>query len=212
MYELSVAELKRMLQNGRRAEQYAWEHYEELASIQHVHTLYGPYVPGLGASIPCNTVTPKSARRLLTQTRRKDYIIYHLDDHYQLLRTIQVQDYTKITRVYHHFELDGIVYAYPFRGYEKKHAESKVHFFRYLDGKPVCYGVAYSNFVFCQFYEYVDENRMLVTTYRYFPTAKYTVHGYPVSEDAPIGALNSSVQRTFYEEIPESTDFSRWFK
>lgn len=212
MYEVTLDELKLMIQNGRRAMQYAWDHYEELASRQHAHTLYGPYEPGLGASIPCNRVSPKRVRQLSHKTRRKSYITYQLDEDYRLLRTTLVHDYDQVSSVFHHFELDGVVYAYPFRGQEKKFSESRVHFFRYNDGKPICYGAAYSNFVFVQFYEYIDAERMNVTTYRFAPNAKFTPYGYPVDWEAPIGAPNSVVNRHFYEEFPENTDFSRWFQ
>lgn len=227
MYEVTIEELQQLLLDGRKARQYALEHYEELAARKHTYTLYGPHAHWLGASIPCNTVTPKRARKLLHKTRRKDHVIYHLDEHYKVMRTIIVLNYTKVDAIYHHFDLDGVVYAYSVPGSMKdgefctfpiqRVAQSaylgdEVHFLRYDDGKPVRYGILHSNFVFVQFYEYVDAEKMLVTTYRYWSRAERSMYGYPIDPDAPIGALNSSVDRHFYEETPEDTDFSRWFK
>ncbi|MEE0689792.1 MAG: hypothetical protein UCJ13_03050, partial [Bacteroidaceae bacterium] len=67
-------------------------------------------------------------------------------------------------------------------------------------------------FVFAQFYEYIDEKRMLVTSYRYTPGLKRTIYGCLPNPKAPIGAPDSIVQRDVYEETIEDTDFSRWFK
>lgn len=208
MYEITMPELQQLLQEGRSAIKYAWNHREEITSRAHTFTLYGPYDPGIGASIPCNTITPKRARKLLHRTRRKDYIIYQLDENYQVLRTILVLD-DKTSHIYHHYELDGTVYVYT---YESPALKNEVQFFRYTDGKPVSYGELSRNFVFVQFYDYVDAKKMFVTTYRYSPNAKHSIYGYPVDPNAPIGADNSSVHRRFYEETPEDTDFSRWFR
>lgn len=208
MYEITMDELQQMLRDRCIAIKYAWDHREEITSREHAFTLYGPYVPGIGASIPCNTVTSKRARKLVHKTRRKDYIIYHLDESYQVLRTILVLD-RKTSHIHHHFELDGAVYVYT---YESPALNQRIEFFRYKDGKPVSYGEILSNFVFVQFYEYVDAEKMLVTTYRYSPKAKHSIYGHPIDPDAPIGADNSSVHQRFYEETPENTDFSRWFK
>lgn len=112
MYEATLAELQQLIRDAMRARQYAMEHYEELAARPHVHVLYGPHDSSLGASIPCNRTAPKSVRKLVLQTRQKDYNIYHLDESYRVLRTIQVLD-GKIDRLCHHFEMDGVVYVYP---------------------------------------------------------------------------------------------------
>lgn len=207
MYEITVEELQQLLQNGRVAKEYALDHYNELMSRNHAFVLYGSYVPGLGASIPCNTVTPKQARNLTHETRRKDHIIYQLDENYHVLRTVLVLD-KKVRHIFHHFELDGVVYVYT---YESSALNNQVWFFRFSEGKPVSYGELHRNFVFVQFYEYVDSKRMMVTTYRYTPMVKRTVYGCLPDPEAPIGAHNSVVQRKFYEETAEDTDFSRWF-
>lgn len=226
MYEITITELHQLLLNRHKAIQYARDHYEELAARKHTYTLYGPHAHFLGASIPCNTVVPKRARELLHKTRRKDYVIYHLDEHFQVMRTIIILDYSKVDVIYHHFELDGVVYAYsvpgtmlngeihpaPLRRDMRFPLDDEILFICFKDGKPVSYGNLSKAMVFVQFYEYVDAERMLVSTYRYWPHAERSIYGYPIDPDAPIGAPNSSIHCRFYEETPEDTDFSRWFK
>ncbi len=226
MYAATMDELRQLLRDGRKAWQYAMDHYEELVTRMHSYTLYGPHAHWLGASIPCNRITPKRARKLLPQTRRKDYVIYHLDEHYKVIRTIIVLEYTRVDVIYHHFELDGVVYACATRGtlvdgeiqsslYNKNGRQvldDAIHFLRFSDEKPVSYGILSSNFLFTQFYEYVDSQRMIVTTYRHSTLATRSIYGYPIDPDASIGADNSSIQLKVYEDTPEETDFSRWFK
>lgn len=66
--------------------------------------------------------------------------------------------------------------------------------------------------LFVQFYKYINAERMMVSTYRYWPSAEHSLYGYPIDPTAQIGALNSLVHQRFYEEEAEDTDFSRWFK
>lgn len=226
MYEATLDELKQLLKDNCKAWQYALDHYEEVVSRTHSYTLYGPHAHWLGASIPCNTVTPKRARKLMAKTRRKDYVIYHLDEHYKVMRTIIVLEYTRVDVIYHHFELDGVVYAFstpgslkdgevqPFssRFGKRFYVDGETHFLRFEDEKPVSYGIVNPGLVFVQFYEYVDSQRMVVTTYRYWPFARRNEYGDPIDPDAPIGADNSPVRFKVYEVTPEDTDFSRWFK
>lgn len=212
MHEIGIDGMHQLLLDGHRAVQYAWDHYEELAARKHTYTLYGPYAYNIGASIP-SSMTPTRARKLLKTTHRKDYLIYHLDNDYKVIRTIVMLNYTKVEHTYHHFELDGVTYACPFRGTEKilpvnGHIES----LKFSNGKPDFFGVRYCNFVFAQFYKYIDTDKMLVSTYRYFPFAKYNMNSYPIDPNAPVGALNSSIDRHCREEVPGDTDFSRWLK
>ena len=208
MYEATMEELKQFLEMRPRVKQYALDHKEELLSREHSYVLYGPYDPGIGASIPCNTVTPKRARKLTHKTRRKDYNIYYLDENYRVLRTSLILD-NQVRHVYHHFELDGVIYVYT---YESETQNDNIEFLRFADGKPVSYAYVRCNFVFVQFYECIDEERMLVTNYRYTPNLEHTRYGCIPNPDAPIGAPDSVVDRYVYEETIENTDFSRWFK
>jgi hypothetical protein len=121
-------------------------------------------------------------------------------------------DYTRTDCTYHHFELDGIHYAYPFRGRGDGKYTDSITVIKYDEGRPIYYAIVASNLLFCQFYEYPEPDRMIVSTYRYWPTAKHTMYGLPVDWNAPIGAMNSPVQRHCAEETPVDIDFSKWFQ
>lgn len=211
MYEIGINGLQKLLMEGRRAAKYAWDHYEELTAREHVYTLYGPHANAIGASIP-SSLTPVRARNLTCHTRRKDYLIYHLDSDYNVMRTITVLDYTKVDCTYHHFQLDGVTYAYPFRGTEKVMYTDRVKSLRFSNGKPVYFGLLQKNFVFAQFYEYETSEKMMVSTYRYSPLAQFSMYGYAIDPNAPVGALNSCVDRHCKEEISHYIDFAQWFK
>jgi len=211
MFEIGVDDLHKLLLEGRMAAQYAWEHYDELAARKATYTLYGPYAHYIGAGVPSN-LTPKKARKLAKNTRRKDYLIYELDETYKVLRTISVCDYAKTECVYHQFELNGTSYAYPFRGSEKVMYTDSVVACRFLHGKPTYFGIVDKPLLLAQFYEYDSSNEMTVSTYQYWPIAKHTKHGYPVEHNAPIGALNSSVQIHCHKEVCEFVDFAEWFR
>lgn len=211
MYEIGAAELHQLFLDAREAAKYAREHYEEFASREHTYTLYGPEAYDLGASVP-SALTPTRARKLLKSTRRKNFVIYELDNEYKVLRTIHMINYTRTDCTYHHFELDGIQYAYPFRERDGRLYTDKITVLKYEQGCPVYYAIVANNLLFCQFYEYQETDKMIVSTYRYWPTAKYTMYGLPVDWDAPIGSMNSPIQRHCMEETPVEVDFAKWFK
>lgn len=210
MIELTLEDLKQLLLDGRRAAQYAWDHYEELAAREAIYTLYGPYAYGTGADIPWG-YTPKRARDLTLKTRRKKYTIYELDSAYRLLRVTQVLDSVKIN-IYHCFDLDGIQYACPFLTNLKKEGFGDVIALKWKDGKPFYSGFLANNVMFAHFLEYVSPEKVLITEYAYNPVSKYTMHGYLTDPDAPINALNAAMQRICFEEEPMYTDFSQWFQ
>lgn len=210
MYEISVNEIDQFLRDGRQVAQYAWDHYEELVTREKMYTLYGPYEYGIGAGIPGKFI-PSNSRKLTKQTRRKNYVIYELDSSFRLLRTVTVRDYTKVESTYHCFDYDGVQYAYPFRGTDKKSFKREVLAIRTVDQKPQYWAAIGPNSVLVHFFEHIDSERMAVTLYSYTPTARFTVHGYPVDHSAPIGALNSPVERGYWEEPAAYTDFSAWF-
>lgn len=211
MYDIGVAELHQLFTEARKAAEYAREHYEDFASREHTYTLYGPEAYDLGASVP-SSLTPTRARKLLKSTRRKNYVIYELDRAYQVLRTIHMIDYTRTDCTYYHFELDGVHYAYPFRGRDNRLYTDKITVLKYEEGRPVYYAIVANNLLFAQFYEYLEPNSMVVSTYRYWPNGAYTLFGLPVDWDAPIGAINSPVQRHCKEEPLVDIDFSKWLK
>lgn len=210
MYEIGLESLQQIMREARAAAKYAREHYDLLASREKTYTLYGPEADFIGACIP-SSMTPSRARNLLPKTHRKNYVIYELDEAYLPLRTIHVLDYNKVNLTYHHFTYNGISYAYPFRGRGNEIATDDIAVLKLSEDRTQYFALASRNLLFIQFYTYESENTMSVSTYRYFPTAKYTIHGYPVDWNAPIGALNSPVQRNCYQEPVNNIDFSRWF-
>ena len=157
-------------------------------------------------------MVPIQARILKKTTRRKNHLVYQLDNEYKVLRTVHVLDYTKIDCTYHHFELDGVSYAYPFRGDTNELYNDAIYVLKYINEVPVYYAVGYRNLLFAQFYEYPSSDKMIVSTYRYWPTANVTMHGCPVDRNAPVGAPNSPIQYHRTEEVPAYIDFSHWLK
>lgn len=210
MIDLSLEDLKQILLEGRRARQYARDHYEELAAREAVYTLYGPYAYGTGAAIPWG-YTPKRARELTLKTRRKKYNVYELDSEYKLLRVRQVFNGVN-DNTYQCFELDGIQYGCPFLFNKKENSYIEVMALSYKDGKPYYSGFLAENVLFAHFFEYVSQKKVLITEYAYNPVSKYTLHGYLTDPDAPIGALNAAANRLCWEEEPVYTDFSLWFR
>lgn len=210
MIDLTLEDLKQLLLDGRRARQYAWDHYEELAAREAAYTLYGPYAYNAGAMVPWG-YTPKRARNLTLKTRRKKYLIYELDSEYKLIRVRDVFNCVN-DNTYHCFELNGIQYACPFLFNRKDKSHGNVVAVSYKDGKPYYYAFLSENVLFVRFCEYVSQGKALMTEYGYNPVSEYTLHGYPTDPDAPIGALNSPATRVCWEEEPVYTDFSQWFK
>jgi len=210
MIELTLEDLKQLLLDGRRARQYAQDHYEELAAREAVYTLYGPYAYNTGAAIP-GSYTPKRARNLTLKTRRKEYNIYELDSEYKLLRVRLVLNSLN-NHTYHCFELDGIQYACPFLFNRKEKSRGEVVALNYKDGKPYYYAFLSQHVLYVDFFEYVSQEKALITEYAYNPVSEYTLHGYPTDPEAPIGALNSAATRVCWEEEPVYTDFSQFFK
>jgi len=210
MYEIGIDALRQLHLEAREVAKYAREHYDDFASRKHTYTLYGPEAHDIGASVP-SKLTPIRARKLLKSTSRKNHIIYELNSTFQVLRTIHMIDYTRTDCTYHHFVLNGIHYAYPFRGRGRDLYTDKITVLKYADGLPVYYAIVSESLLFAQFYEYPEPDKMLVSTYRFFPSAKLTMYGLPVDWDAPIGSMNSPVQRNCTEEVPVDTSFSHWF-
>lgn len=210
MHEINMEYLDQLILDGRSAAQYAWDHYEELIAREAVYTLYGPKDYGIGAAMPGKFISKRS-RKLTKQTRRKDYIIYELDSNYKLLRTILMRNYTEVEHIYHCFELNGIQYACPFYGAQKKVLRKEVLAVGYSDAKPCFLGFLSEHSLVAQFFDYPSHDKMIVTTYSYSKVSKYSSHGYPVDYSAPIGTLNSPVNCGTWEEEMTDTDFSKWF-
>ena len=209
MYEISMDELHQLWMEFRKAAKYAREHYEDFATRKHTYTLYGDVGYALGVEIPSN-FTPQKARKLSTKTRRKNYTMYELDDAFRVLRTAYIVKYTEFDCIYHHFDWNGTSYAYPFRGNGKQLYTDEIAVLKKSDEKPTMFACASKPLLFVQFYEYLENGKMNVSTYRYWPTAKITEHGYPVDRNAPLDALNCPVSRHETVETPEFVDFAKW--
>jgi len=210
MKDLNLEDLKQLLLDGRRAAQYAWDHYDELAAREAVYTLYGPLAYYTGAAIPGN-FTPKNARKLTLETRRTDYLIYELDSEYKLLRVKYVLNSVQYD-TYHWFELDGIQYGCPFQCKGKMGIPDDVVAVAYKDGKPYFSALLSDCVVTARFFEYVSQEKALITEYSYHPFFEHSFYGYPTDPNAPINALNSAATRVSWEEKPMYTDFSQFFK
>lgn len=210
MKELNLDDLKQLLLSGRRAMQYAWDHYEELSAREPAYILYGPYGYGIGAAIP-GEITPKSLHNLTEKTRRKSYLIYELDSEYRLLRVRHIEHLVN-NRTYLCFELDGVQYACPF-AYDRKEetGHSLVFAQSWKDGKPYYYGSLSEGSILTHFFEYPSQEKVLVTAYYYYPVAKYTGYGYLTDHNAPIGEPSSPGQKSCWEEAPRYTNFSQFF-
>ena len=142
--DLTMEDLKQLLADGRRAAQYAWDHYEELTARKATYTLYGPHAYGTGAAIPGKFIS-KRDRNLTLKTRRKQYLVYELDDEYNLLRVRHVFDQIR-DPLYECFELDGIQYACPFVvGRKVVVNNNEVLALSYQDGKPYFFGFLKKN-------------------------------------------------------------------
>ena len=211
MYEISISKLDQLIADGKRAAQYAWEHYEELIMRKKKYVLYGPVAYGIGAGIPGKFISPNS-RKLQKQTRKKDYMLYELDSNFNLLQTTLMRNYTEIENTYYCFEFEGIRYACPFFGKQKKRYNKEILAIGFRGARPEYLGFLREHSLIAQFFHYDSPEKVLVTTYSYSPSSKYTVHGYEIDPNAPIGAPNSSVEKGFWEEVPAYTDFSEWFK
>lgn len=209
MHNITIEELEQLLQDGRRALQYAWEHYDELISRETIYTLYGPHHYGIDAGIPGKFI-PQRVRKLSKQTRRKNYTTYELDSAYQLLCTTPIREHTIIDCVYYCFMLDGVQYACSFCNNEKKLFRDEVIAIKYEDNRPQWYAFLRSRSLIINYFDYSSPEKMNVSAYSYSPDSKYTMHGCLTDLNAPIGALNSPVNWGQWEEDIAYTDFSSW--
>lgn len=212
MYELDQAGLDAILEEHLKAADYAREHYEDFAKRKHSYTLYGAEAYYLGVQIP-SKFTPKAARKLLKTTRRENYTAYELDENYNVLRTIHMLEHgNRIDCTYHHFELNGLHYAYPFRGDTDEEYTREIAVLKYSQGKPVYFALASKHQLVIELYTYSSPDSMSVSTYTYHVTARTSYYGLPVDPNAPINAENSNIMHYCNEQRPYFVDFSQYFK
>lgn len=213
MYELDRATLNTIHAEHLKAAEYAREHYAELAKRKHVYTLYGGETYSIGVQIPSKFV-PKSARKLLKSTRREKYTVYELDGNYKVLRTIHMLEHgSKIDCTYHHFDLNGVHYAYPFRGDTGEEYTGQIAVLKHnQDGKPAYFALDREYQLVIELYTYPSADSMLVSTYHYHVTAETSYYGLPIDPNAPINAENSNIVHFCNEQQPNIIDFSQYFK
>lgn len=207
---LSYSELDKMILDARFAYAYAEEHFEELKARPACYTLYGPDAYGIGAAAPAKCTKSKE-RVLRKNTSRKKFTVYELDENYNVLCSRIIENYSNIHCTYLHFELGDVHYARPFLHNENIFYADIVHAVKFADGKPVYYAESSCSHLVAEFYEYISDDKMIVTAYAYHPHRKFTTSGIPISKDASVGAPNSSAHIFCAEESVRYIDFSRWF-
>lgn len=209
MYESSLDELTNIMNDCLRWAQYARTNYDVLATEKTVHTLYGPKAAFLGALVP-SSLTPARARILCKSTRRKEFVVYDLDCEYRPVKTTHVTDYHRVDCTYYHFVRNGVTYAYPFRGTGNQVCNDTIVAIKKNNDGVAYFATCAKSMLFVQFYEYESPETMIVSSYWYWPTAKYNMHGQLIDRNAPIGAPNSSVLRHCCREPVNNVDLSKW--
>lgn len=207
---LSYSELDKLILDGQSAFSYAEEHFDALMSREVSYTLFGPVSYGMGATSPARST--KSKERILSKNaNRKKYTVYELDENYQVLYHKIIENYNNVHCTYLHFELNGVHYARPFSKSEKKFYADIVYAVKFEDGNPLYYAESSASHLMAEFYDYIFDEKMIVTTYAYHPHSRFTVNGIPTVKDAPVGAENSTAHVFQSEEPIRYIDFSHWF-
>lgn len=211
MIHPTYEEMNQLINKAEIAKQYAWDHFDALASRKAVYTLYGARSDFLGAASP-ESLIKDSHRKLSKQTRRQTYTVYELDADYHVIRVTHVRKDGSVDCTYHVFELDGVFYARPFDGTEKKaYPTSSTEAIKTENGKPVYYSQSYPNRLFCEFYEYPTDDLRRCRQYVYLPHCELTSCRQVPDWNAPYGAPNSPVIFHCIENAPQMLDFSKWF-
>lgn len=211
MIETRYEELHELIEKGKRAKAYAWEHYEELAAREAVYTLYGPSSVYMGAASPSHLIQA-NVRKLTHKTRRNQYLKYELDQDYRVIRVISKNPHKYWDYIHHVFELDGVTYGCPFKVIEKRFADTCIEAIYISEGKPRYYAQTTENSIFCEFYEYPTEDSRRNTGYLYSKKCQTTSYQMKPNWDAPFGAPDSPVSVHCYESTPWDLDFSKYFQ
>ena len=213
MCELDRSALDAIHAEHLQAAEYARKHYNELANRKHTYTLYGRDTYCIGVQIPSRFIH-KSERKLLKSTRRENYTVYELDGNYNVLRTIHMLEHgNRIDCTYHHFELNGFHYAYPFRKDTGEEYTGEIAVLKHnQDGKPAYFALASEYQLVIELYAYPSADSMLVSTYLYHVTAETSYYGLPIDPNAPINAENSNIVHFCNEQQPNLVDFSQYFQ
>lgn len=209
MVSLSYSELDKMIEDARHAYEHIEKHFDELMARPTEYTLFGPRSYGIGAASPA-ICTKKPERVLQNKTRRKDYLMYELDTEYCPQCIKHMENHGDNHCTYLGTEINGVMYYRSFFRNENRFYTDCVHAVKFADNKPVYYAESSHVHLVGEFYEYIDNNRMVVTTYAYHPHSKYTTEGEPICKDAPVGAPNSPAWVTCSEEEIRYIDFASW--
>lgn len=212
MISVTYTELDEILSNSLKAFSYAEDNYNALKERQVFHTLYGAKSLDIGAASP-SSLTSARERNLTKATKRKTYTVYELDQDYQIMCNRIIRN--GITQYsYLHFELEGIRYARAFFGDGNVFYTNVVHCQKYSEKGLVYYAQASPSMLYIEFYEMLHEGDgkdVIVTAYLYYPNRTRSEIGTPISRNAPLGAPDSPVTVSCYEDTLPNTDFSKWF-
>lgn len=211
MIEICYADMHRMITDGCSAYEYAWRYYDKLVKRSACYTLYGPSTNYLGV-MAAGHLTPAKERHIQKTTRRKNYIMYELDQNFHVLRIRHMKNYNEIDCTYHLFERNGVIYGRPFFQDQKIAYPGEMMAIKYSDGRPQYFAMTRPNYLCVDFYEYPQSNRVSTTCYLYHPASKYTSAGIPASWDSPFGTQNSPVTLDILEEEYCHINFEEWCK
>ena len=203
--------LNELIACGNWAYEFAWANYEMLNNRNASYVLYGPPTNYIGV-MAAGHLTPARERKVLKQTRRKNYIMYEFDQYFQILRVRHVCNYNQIDCTYHMFEHNGVIYGCPFWQDKKIRYPAKTVAVMYDRDRPVYFAMTSREYLCVDYYEYPQPDRVKTTCYLYLPTCTYSSTGLQISKDAPFGAQNSPVTIDFCEEEYNHIDFSLHFK
>lgn len=211
MIEVSYDRLHNLIAKGETARNYAWAHYEDLASRKASNILYGPISYFLGAASP-SCLTPSRERKLTRKTRREKYAKYEFDQNGKLIRISYVNNkHEKDHCVYHLFVLDNVIYGCCFADGEKRFYDERVEAVQFLEGKPAYYSHTSKIRIYCEFYEYPSNGKRISYSYQYSPACELTSYRLQPNWDSPMGSPDSPVSVNYYESDPIDLDFSKYF-
>lgn len=208
---ISYDELNKMIADGKMAFDYAWNNYDMLNNRSAAYKLYGSYAPyGIGAVSP-STLVRKTDRVLKKSTKRKQYTLYEFNEDFQIIRTSHIKKNGEIDCTQLHFELNDIQYAVPFAKGEKRFYISDVCATKFREGKPEYFAEIHKTSLTAEFYEYIVDDLVTVTCYSYYPKAKISAFGEPISYDVPYGTPKSPIVLSCFESPIPCMDFSKLF-
>ena len=127
--------------------------------------------------------------------------------YFKILRIKHVKDYDKIDCTIHMFEWDGVFYGRMFRGDEKGYYSNYFFAVNNKDDRPAYFAHGSRNVLCVYFYEYPCDDRVNTTCYLYHPNSEFTSAGLRADWDAPMGAQNSPVTISRYDQPYTHIDY-----